>query len=137
MEKMGLKSIKTNIPKKINIKQEKPRNDISIFERHFQDKKNYLNSYYSDWAHGRRTEFIEKRIPTPITGKRMNYKKMKRLFMDKDLGKAFINSNSNHIFVDDSKWVHHKDPKSPHFKPQTVKGKMKQVSISLMDFLRH
>ena len=36
--------------------------------------KNYLNSYFSYRKNGKKIDFIEKRIPTPLTKDRMNFK---------------------------------------------------------------
>lgn len=81
MEKMGLKSINPKIPKVIKFKQQRDTSNVSIFERGFENKKNYLNSYFSDWSHGRRIEFPEKKIPPPISKKGLDYKRMKETFM--------------------------------------------------------
>jgi hypothetical protein len=55
-----------------------------IYERS-EDNKNPLSSYYSDRSHGRRIEFLEKRIPTPVTKERINFKKVKEMFMDHNI----------------------------------------------------
>ncbi|CAI2361987.1 unnamed protein product [Moneuplotes crassus] len=54
-----------------------------IYER--GEKKNLLNSYYSDRANGRKIEFLDTRIPTPKMKTRSGAREVKELFMDRQI----------------------------------------------------